>query len=263
MAGAESKPDDHAALLAELQHRVRNTLAAMRALVRQSAETSESLEDYVRHLDGRLDAMARVQNAVIRNPAIGIDLGMLIADELAVCDAHEGERLSIEGPRLLLHPRAAEPIGLALHELATNALKFGALASPSGRIAVYWRFEDREARAAPSVRVDRDRCPARRRDAAPGLRPQDSGGDAGAPALSAHRARLHAARRVLPDRPAADGARRARGLSERPRVAVEPAWHPTRERLSDGRHALKSHDYKVSRSSTVDPPPPLRVTWWS
>ena len=136
--------DDKAALLAELQHRVRNTLASMRAIVRRSAETSESLDEYVMHLEGRLDAMARVQNAFVRNPTGGIDLGLLVANELAACGAREGERFAIDGPSLQLHPRAAEPFGLALHELATNALKFGALTNPSGRIAVAWRIEERE-----------------------------------------------------------------------------------------------------------------------
>ena len=136
--------DDKAALLVELQHRVRNTLAAMRTLIRRSARTSESVDAYVMHLEGRLDAMARVQNAFVRNPTGGIDLGLLVADELAAVDAREGERVRIDGPSVQLHPRAAEPFGLALHELATNALKFGALSKPSGRIAVTWRIEERD-----------------------------------------------------------------------------------------------------------------------
>lgn len=136
--------DDKAALLGELQHRVRNTLGTMRALIRRSAETSMSLDEYVMHLEGRLDAMGRVQNAFLRNPIGGIDLGLLIADELATVGAREGERVSIEGPPIVLHPRAAEPLGLALHELTVNALKFGALGTPAGRIAVTWRFEARD-----------------------------------------------------------------------------------------------------------------------
>ena len=135
---------EQAVLLAELQHRVRSTLGTMRALVRRSAETNESLDAYVMHLDARLDAMARVQNAFVRNPTGGIDLGLMVADELAACRAREGETVSIEGPPIKLHPRAAEPFGLALHELAINALKFGALTQPSGRIAVTWHVEERE-----------------------------------------------------------------------------------------------------------------------
>ena len=69
--------DERAALLAELQHRVRNMLWLTRTITRRSAESSESLEDYVAHLDGRLGAMARVQNTVIRDPRAGLDLWSL------------------------------------------------------------------------------------------------------------------------------------------------------------------------------------------
>ncbi len=69
------RSESHAKLLlAELQHRVRNTLAVVRSITRRSAETSESLEEYAMHLDGRIDAFARVQAAVTRNPSAGLDL---------------------------------------------------------------------------------------------------------------------------------------------------------------------------------------------
>ena len=128
--------------LFELQHRVRNTLAAVRVIARRSAETSESVETYAMHLDGRLDALSRVQSAVIRNPSAGISLAMLAADELAACCANEDRQVRIAGPLVLLRARAAERMGLALHELATNAVKFGALAQPAGRIEISWRVEE-------------------------------------------------------------------------------------------------------------------------
>ncbi|MGV7030085.1 HWE histidine kinase domain-containing protein [Methylobacterium symbioticum] len=128
-------------MLFELQHRVRNTLAAVRVIARRSAETSDSVETYAMHLDGRLDALSRVQSAVIRNPSAGISLAMLAADELDACCANEDRQVRIAGPLVLLRARAAERMGLALHELATNALKFGALAQPAGRIDVAWRLE--------------------------------------------------------------------------------------------------------------------------
>ncbi|WP_027173400.1 sensor histidine kinase [Methylobacterium sp. 10] len=131
-------------LLAELQHRVRNTLATMRLIARRSAEFSESLEDYTAHLDGRLAAMARVQNVIIQNPTAGVDLDRLVTDELTSALAYQDGRTHVDGPDLRLHLRAAEPLALALHELSTNALKFGALATPTGRLAVTWRIEDRD-----------------------------------------------------------------------------------------------------------------------
>ncbi|WP_244470507.1 PAS domain-containing sensor histidine kinase [Microvirga vignae] len=129
-------------LLAELQHRVRNTLAVIRSIARQTAETSETVEDYAMHLDGRLDAFARVQGAVTRDPCAGIDLSSMVAEELLTCAAREGEQFSLSGPTIRLQPKAAETVGLAIHELATNAVKYGALSSPKGHVTVAWRLED-------------------------------------------------------------------------------------------------------------------------
>ncbi|WP_262269122.1 sensor histidine kinase [Microvirga yunnanensis] len=130
-------------LLAELQHRVRNTLAVIRSIARQTAETSETVEDYAMHLEGRIDAFARVQAAVTRDPSAGIDLPSLIAEELLTCATKEGEQFSMSGPDVGLTPKAAETLVLAIHELATNAVKYGALASRKGHVAVAWRLEDR------------------------------------------------------------------------------------------------------------------------
>ena len=132
-------------LLAELQHRVRNTLAVLRSIARRTADTSETVEDYTAHFDGRLDAFARVQAAVTRNPAAGVDLAHLVAEELLSYAAHEGERVSIKGPTLRLQPKAAETLALGIHELATNAVKYGALSSPKGRVQVTWDIADGEA----------------------------------------------------------------------------------------------------------------------
>jgi PAS domain S-box-containing protein len=126
-------------LLAELQHRVRNTLGVIRSIARRTAETSETVEDYSMHLDGRINAFARVQSAVTREPAGGVDLEYLVAEELVAYGAHEGDQVAgIHGPKVLLQPKAAETIALAVHELATNAVKYGALSTPGGRVTVSW-----------------------------------------------------------------------------------------------------------------------------
>jgi PAS domain S-box-containing protein len=143
-------------LLAELQHRVRNILAVVRFVARRSAEMSRTTEDYLMHFDGRIDAIARAQALVTWDPAKGVDLELLVAEELLAYRAQEGEQVEISGPSITLQPRAAETLGLAIHELATNALKYGALARADGRITVNWqiipdgvghmlRFEWREA----------------------------------------------------------------------------------------------------------------------
>jgi two-component system CheB/CheR fusion protein len=132
------------ARFAGLQHHMRNTLAVIRSIVRRTMEKSEYLEEAAAHLEGRINAFARVQAAITRHPSIEINLASIVADELRAAGGREGENLAIEGPPLTLAPKAAETMGLAIHELATNALKYGALASSSrsGRIDIQWRLEE-------------------------------------------------------------------------------------------------------------------------
>ncbi len=129
-------------LLAELQHRVRNTLGVVRSIARRSAETTTTVEEYAAHLDGRLNAFARTQGMVTRDPEGGVDLEYLLVEELLGYNAREGEQARISGPAIRFQPKAAETFGLAIHELATNALKYGALSQPSGRIDISWRIDD-------------------------------------------------------------------------------------------------------------------------
>jgi len=129
-------------LLAELQHRVRNTLGVVRSIARRSAEASTTVEEYAFHLDGRLNAYARTQALVTRDPEGGVDLEYLVVEELLAYNAREGEQMRVSGPKVRFQPKAAETFALALHELATNALKYGALSQPTGRIEVSWRVDE-------------------------------------------------------------------------------------------------------------------------
>lgn len=128
-------------LLAELQHRVRNTLAIVRSIARRTAQTSNSVEDMASHFTGRLDAFSRVQAAVTRNPQGGVDLAGMIEDELLAHAAREDENHIIRGPDVCLKPRAAESVSLAIHELTSNAVKYGALSADGGRLSVRWERE--------------------------------------------------------------------------------------------------------------------------
>jgi two-component system CheB/CheR fusion protein len=123
-------------LLSELQHRVRNILAVIRSIIRRSEPSSASLTDYVIHLQGRIDAFARVQAAIIRDPTGGIDLERLITEELRAVGGLENATTS--GPRIALNSKAAGTLCLVIHELATNAVEFGALGASYGRLAVSW-----------------------------------------------------------------------------------------------------------------------------
>ncbi|MBV9556183.1 MAG: sensor histidine kinase, partial [Pseudolabrys sp.] len=129
-------------LLAELQHRVRNTLAVVRSIARRTADNSSSVEDYRAQLDGRLDAFSRVQAMVTRDPAGGVDLEYIVSEELRPYGGDgRPTRTKVSGPRLRLQAKAAETMALAAHELATNAAKYGALSGRKGRVDVTWAVE--------------------------------------------------------------------------------------------------------------------------
>ncbi|PVM82957.1 sensor histidine kinase [Caulobacter endophyticus] len=130
-------------MVAELQHRVRNILAVIRSIVSRTAETSETVEDLSAHLDGRLSALARTQVLLTRSPGAGVDLESLVRDELLAQVADE-ERVTIGGREILLPPKAAEVMTLAVHELATNATKYGALSNASGRLEIGWTVAARD-----------------------------------------------------------------------------------------------------------------------
>lgn len=134
--------DMQATLLAELQHRVRNILGMVQAMVRQSADShADDLQDYMGHLIGRLDAMGRTQVLLTRAAHAHVDLEGLVRDEL---EAHAAEErlLALTGPRVELSAKAAEALTLAIHELATNSVKYGAL-SQDCRLAIAWRRYER------------------------------------------------------------------------------------------------------------------------
>jgi two-component sensor histidine kinase len=124
--------------VAELRHRIRNVLGLVRSLMRRTLETSVSPENYAAHLEGRISALARTQAIVMRHPGEGVDLEELIEAEVLAHSALD-QRVKVAGPRVRLRARAAETLGLALHELAINAVKHGALATPEARIAITWR----------------------------------------------------------------------------------------------------------------------------
>jgi two-component system CheB/CheR fusion protein len=125
-------------LLGELQHRVRNILGVVRSVVARTVRSSSSVDDLAASLDGRLDTLARTHGVFTRTGVTGVDMEDVIRDELVAVAARE-EQIEIDGPAVRLRREAAEAIALALHELTTNAVKYGALSEPNGRLAVRWR----------------------------------------------------------------------------------------------------------------------------
>lgn len=125
-------------LLGELQHRVGNMLANIRALARRTRINSPDLDGFAAAFDARLQALARTQTQMTRDPSGTARLRDVLREELQAHGAQEGGRLALAGPDAVLPYRIAQVIGMAFHELATNASKHGALARPEGRIDVTW-----------------------------------------------------------------------------------------------------------------------------
>ena len=129
--------EHQAVLLAELQHRVRNLMGMIRSMANRSADGPTSVSDYRSSLEGRLLALARVQTLLTRQANAGGSLHDIIESEIAA-QAHHAGQYDLLGPNILLSPKAVEVLTLAFHELATNALKYGGLSVPTGRVSVRW-----------------------------------------------------------------------------------------------------------------------------
>ncbi len=128
-------------MLSTLQRRVGNVLALTRSVARRTAKASETAESFALHLDSRLDAIARTQTMLISSPTDSLDLKHLVTDGLLAYAAHEGEQVRISGPSLPVQGKAAELLGLAVHEFAMNAVEHGALATLQGAIDIRWCIE--------------------------------------------------------------------------------------------------------------------------
>ncbi|MBU1377035.1 MAG: PAS domain-containing protein [Alphaproteobacteria bacterium] len=127
--------DQRQQLMAELDHRVKNVLAAVQALAQQTAKRTASLPAFLQTFGGRLKAMASANELLTAARWRGAAIDHLAAAELG---AIAPGQTSWAGPELFLTPRAANALSLALHELATNAVKFGALSVETGHVALKW-----------------------------------------------------------------------------------------------------------------------------
>lgn len=126
-------------LMHELQHRVQNLLANVRALASRTRQGSGDVEEFAANFDARLVALARTQILLSDAEAGGADLRSAVCQELEAHGAREGQQFSLQGPEVRLRPDAAQTLGLAFHELATNAVKHGALGKAAGTVEISWQ----------------------------------------------------------------------------------------------------------------------------
>jgi PAS domain S-box-containing protein len=123
-------------LMREASHRAKNMLSLVQAIARQTVAGAP--EDFVERFAERIQALAANQDLLVRNEWRGVDVEDLVRAQLAHFADLVGSRIAMHGPKLRLNSTAAQAIGLALHELATNAGKYGSLSTNRGRIDVAW-----------------------------------------------------------------------------------------------------------------------------
>jgi PAS domain S-box-containing protein len=129
-------------LIDELNHRVKNMLATVQSLAGQTARHAEGLEDFAQRFEARLLALSRAHDMLTRRHWEGASLDALIREVLTALTGTEAQRIKTEGPAVDLDARSALSVTTALSELATNALKFGALSDDAGKLSVTWRQEE-------------------------------------------------------------------------------------------------------------------------
>jgi PAS domain S-box-containing protein len=129
-------------LLRELTHRSKNLLAVIQAMARQTARHAGSVDSFLTQFGARLQALAASHDLLVRESWYGASLGELIRSQLGGYLDASVKQVSIEGPSIALKPEAAQNLGLALHELAVNAARFGALSVPDGRVSITWSQRD-------------------------------------------------------------------------------------------------------------------------
>ena len=118
-------------------------LATIQAIARRTRAKSQNLDEFAKAFEHRLAAIARTHALLSRTHTSTIDIREILSQELSVHGAVEGENLQQRGPNILIPAKQAEVLSMAIHELATNAVKHGALSVENGRIDVSWDAHDR------------------------------------------------------------------------------------------------------------------------
>jgi PAS domain S-box-containing protein len=133
--------EERQALLArEVDHRAKNALALVQAIVRMTR--ANSIEAYITAVEGRIKALSRVHTVLSHSRWQGADLAGLVYEELAPYRTNNIDRAQCSGPEIVLQPATAQSLALVLHELVTNAAKYGAPSSLDGKVKLTWKLED-------------------------------------------------------------------------------------------------------------------------
>ncbi|MGH9805726.1 MAG: response regulator [Terriglobia bacterium] len=140
ITGRKEAEERQTLLAREVDHRAKNALALVQSILRLTR--AKSLPAYVSAVEGRIKALSRAHTVLSQSRWKGADLRGLVDEELAPYRVSGAEKIKTNGPEVLLQPAPAQTIALALHELATNAAKYGALSSMSGKLQFSWQFSN-------------------------------------------------------------------------------------------------------------------------
>jgi two-component sensor histidine kinase len=139
------------ALMREVNHRAKNMLALVQAIARQTAFRTP--QEFISRFEARLHALAASQDLLVKSGWKDVPLESLIRTQLAHFADVLDHRIVLSGPGLEIKAAAAQSLGMILHELSTNAAKYGALSVPAGRVAVQWKVEKRNG-GSPEFRLE-------------------------------------------------------------------------------------------------------------
>jgi len=129
-------------LMRELDHRMKNTLQVVQGVVRRTARGHRSVDTFETALLGRITTMARAHDLLARERWLGADLRTVVLQEIQPFE--EGRSVTVSGAPIRINPKGALAFALAIHELGTNAIKYGALSVPEGRLEIDWSLEGGE-----------------------------------------------------------------------------------------------------------------------
>ena len=126
-------------LAREVDHRARNALAIVQAIVRLGR--AENVREYIESIEGRIRALAQTHELLSQSRWQGADMLRIVNEEISPYRTRGAAHIAVAGPSVILPPDKAQTIALSLHELATNAAKYGALSDPNGEVAVHWEID--------------------------------------------------------------------------------------------------------------------------
>lgn len=151
-AASERDINEKDLMLQEMKHRIKNSIARVLAIARQTAGSSSDIDEFSQSFTARLNAMANAQDMLTRSHWRRADLRELLATELEQVFGASHADDKIDGPPILLDERATQALGLTFHELATNALKYGGLSDEGGDLRIRWSVQGK--RKARTLRLD-------------------------------------------------------------------------------------------------------------